>query len=142
MPLRGQAAYQKNSSCSLTDLDLNTGHISTVLPREKQGVYHFSNRTGLRDSRCFLTMPNRLAKEKLRFEGLQEVAAGDNKDQCILQLQHLVIFSYSWPCLHVLWPPAISQDLVAKTVHVHCSEFQCGSRPVFYSALCMVLRST
>lgn len=86
-------------------------------------------------------MPNRLAKGKLRFEGLQEAAAGDNKDQCILRLHHLVFFSYSWPRLRVLWPPAISQDLVAKTAPVHCSEFQCGSRPVSYSALCMVLRS-
>lgn len=141
VPLRGQAAYQKHSSHSLTDLDLNTGLISTVLPRERQGAYHFSNRPCLRDPRCFLTMSNRLAKGKLRCEGLQEAAAGNNKYQCILQLQHLVFFSYSWPWLRVLWPTAISQDLVAKTVHVHCSEFQCGSRPVFYSALCMVLRS-
>lgn len=80
VPLRGQAAYQKNTSYALTDLDLNTGLISTVLPKKRQRAYHFSNRPCLRDPRCFLTMPNRLAKGKLRFEGLQEAGARDNKD--------------------------------------------------------------
>jgi hypothetical protein len=66
----------------------------------------------------------RLAKGKLRLTGPQRAAAGEtNEAQHILQLQHLVFFSYSWPCLCVLWPPAISQDPVAKSVYIRCSGF-------------------
>lgn len=56
-------------------------------------------------------------------------------DQCTLQLQHLVFFSYSWPRLHVCWPLAISQGPVAKTVCVGWCGVRHGSRPAPNSAL-------
>lgn len=48
--------------------------------------------------------------------------------QCLLHPQHLVFFSDSWPCLCVLWPPAISQDPAAKTMYFHCSGVQHSPR--------------
>lgn len=55
--------------------------------------------------------------------------------QCILQFQRLVFFSYSWPCPRALWPPAISQDPIARTVDGGCYGVQRSSRPAPHSAL-------
>ena len=71
------------------------------------------------------------AAERDRLEGPQQAA----RAQYILQLQHLVFFSYSWPRLHVLRPPAISQGPDAKTVNIGCCGVQHSSRPASHSAL-------
>lgn len=68
-----------------------------------------------------------LGNSRRGHEGWRSTAGGPG--QCIPRFQHLVFFSYSWPCPHALWPPAISQDPVAKTVDGGCCAVQRGSRP-------------
>lgn len=71
------------------------------------------------------------AKTDRRLEGPQQAAWAS----AFSNFSIWYFFSYSWPGLHALWPPAISQDPVAKTVGVGCRGVQCGSRPVPHSVL-------
>lgn len=86
---------------------------------------------GVRGPRCALDTARASAEGATRLVGPQWAAGG----QRTLQLRHLVFFSYSWRCLRVVWPPAISQEPVAKTVDVGCCGVQCGSRPAPPSGL-------